>query len=169
VFGRLEPLEPEAIVVHVSFYEAEAYARWAGGRLPTEAEWEKAAAWDPTKNAARRHPWGDAPWDASRANLDQERLHPAFVNAYPDGASAYGCLHMLGDVWEWTDSWFDAYPGFESFPYEEYSQVFFGQTYRVLRGSAFVTRAVLARNSFRNWDLPQRRQIFAGFRCAWPA
>jgi gamma-glutamyl hercynylcysteine S-oxide synthase len=169
VFGRLEPLEPEAIVMHVSFYEAEAYARWAGGRLPTEAEWEKAAAWDPTKQAARRYPWGDAPWDATRANLDQERLQPAFVNAYPEGASAYGCLQMLGDVWEWTDTWFNAYPGFQSFPYEEYSQVFFGQKYRVLRGSAFVTRAVVARNSFRNWDLPERRQIFAGFRCAWPA
>jgi len=169
VFGRLEPLEPEAIVVHVSFYEAEAYARWAGGRLPTEAEWEKAAAWDPTAGAARRYPWGDSPWDATRANLDQERLQPALVNAYPDGASAYGCLQMLGDVWEWTDSWFDGYPGFESFPYDEYSRVFFGQQYRVLRGSAFVTRAMVARNSFRNWDLPQRRQIFSGFRCAWPA
>jgi iron(II)-dependent oxidoreductase len=169
VFGRLEPLEPDAIVMHVSFHEAEAYARWAGGRLPTEAEWEKAAAWDPTKGAARRYPWGDSPWDASRANLDHERLQPAFVNAYPEGASAYGCLQMLGDVWEWTDSWFDGYPGFESFPYEEYSQVFFGQQYRVLRGGAFVTRVVVARNSFRNWDLPERRQIFAGFRCAWSA
>jgi iron(II)-dependent oxidoreductase len=169
VFGRVEPLEPEAIVVHVSFYEAEAYARWAGGRLPTEAEWEKAAAWDPTKGSSRRYPWGDSPWDATRANLDQERLQPAFVNAYPEGASAYGCLQMLGDVWEWTDSWFEAYPGFESFPYEEYSQVFFGQQHRVLRGGAFVTRALVARNSFRNWDLPERRQIFAGFRCAWPA
>jgi iron(II)-dependent oxidoreductase len=167
VFGRLEPLEPEAIVVHVSFHEAEAYARWAGGRLPTEAEWEKAAAWDPTKGASRRYPWGDSPWDAARANLDQERLRPAFVNAYPEGASAYGCLHMLGDVWEWTSSWFDGYPGFESFPYEEYSEVFFGEQYRVLRGGAFVTRAMVARNSFRNWDLPDRRQIFAGFRCAW--
>ncbi|MEO6603215.1 MAG: ergothioneine biosynthesis protein EgtB [Polyangiaceae bacterium] len=169
VFGRLERLEPEAIVVHVSFYEAEAYARWAGARLPTEAEWEKAAAWDPTKGAARRYPWGDGPWDATLANLDQERLEPAFANAYPEGASAYGCLQMLGDVWEWTATWFDRYPGFESFPYEEYSQAFFGQKYRVLRGSAFVTRAVMARNSFRNWDLPERRQIFAGFRCAWPA
>lgn len=168
-FGRLEPLEPEGIVVHVSFYEAEAYARWVGGRLPTEAEWEKAAAWDPTQGAARRYPWGDSPWDPTRANLDQQRLEPSLVNAFPEGASAYGCLQMLGDVWEWTDSWFDGYPGFESFPYEEYSKVFFGQQYRVLRGSAFVTRAVLARNSFRNWDLPQRRQIFAGFRCAWPA
>jgi iron(II)-dependent oxidoreductase len=166
-FGRLERLHPDGIVLHVSWYEAEAYARWAGGRLPSEAEWEKAAAWDPTKNVSRRHPWGDSPWDSSRANLDQERLEPARANAYPEGQSAYGCLHLLGDVWEWTNTWFDGYPGFESFPYEEYSRVFFGQGYRVLRGGAFATRAVVARNTFRNWDLPERRQIFAGFRCAW--
>ena len=168
-FGRLEPLHPDGIVVHVSWYEADAYARWVGGRLPSEAEWEKAAAWDPTKGVAQRFPWGDAPWDATRANLDQERLEPARASAYPDGRSAYGCLHLLGDVWEWTDTWFGAYPGFESFPYPEYSQVFFGRDYRVLRGGSFSTRAVVARNTFRNWDLPQRRQIFAGFRCAWPA
>jgi gamma-glutamyl hercynylcysteine S-oxide synthase len=169
VFGRLEPLHPDGIVVHVGWYEAEAYARWAHGRLPTEAEWEKAAAWDPAKNRAHRYPWGDSPWDATRANLDQERLQPTRANAYPEGQSAYGCLQMLGDVWEWTDTWFNGYPGFESFPYEEYSRVFFGKEYRVLRGGAFATRAVVARNTFRNWDLPERRQIFAGFRCAWSA
>ncbi len=169
VFGRLEPLHPDGLVVHVSWYEADAYARWAGGRLPSEAEWEKAAAWDATAVAARRFPWGNAPWDTTRANLDQERLEPARANAYPEGQSAYGCLQMLGDVWEWTESWFDAYPGFRSYPYDEYSKVFFGQQYRVLRGGAFATRAVVARNTFRNWDLPERRQIFSGFRCAWPA
>jgi iron(II)-dependent oxidoreductase len=169
VFGRLEPLHPDGIVMHVSWYEAEAYARWAGARLPTEAEWEKAAAWDPSKGASQRYPWGNAPWDATRANLDQERLAPARANAYPEGQSAYGCLQMLGDVWEWTDSWFDGYPGFEAFPYEEYSKVFFGQQYRVLRGGSFATRTHVARNTFRNWDLPERSQIFSGFRCAWPA
>ena len=169
VFGQLEPLHPDGIVVHVSWYEAEAYARWAGGRLPSEAEWEKAAAWDPATNRARRHPWGDAPWDSTRANLDQRHLETTRANSYPEGASAYGCLHMLGDVWEWTDTWFDGYPGFESFPYREYSQLFFGREYRVLRGGSFATSAAVARNTFRNWDLPQRRQIFAGFRCAWPA
>ena len=168
-FGRLESLHPDGIVVHVSFHEAEAYARWVGGRLPSEAEWEKAAAWDPTKRASRRHPWGDSPWDATRANLEQMHLEPALANSYPDGQSAYGCLQLLGDVWEWTDTWFDGYPGFEAFPYPEYSQVFFGKAYRVLRGGAFATRAAVARNTFRNWDLPERRQIFAGFRCAWPA
>lgn len=166
-FGRLAPLHPDGIVMHVSWYEADAYARWAGGRLPTEAEWEKAAAWDPSHGHARLYPWGDEPWQASRANLDQARLQPTRANAYPEGQSAYGCLHMLGDVWEWTDTWFAGYPGFEMFPYEEYSRVFFGRGYRVLRGGSFATRAVVARNTFRNWDFPQRRQIFAGFRCAW--
>jgi len=169
VFGRLEPLHPNGIVVHVSWFEADAYARWAGGRLPNEAEWEKAAAWDPIKGVSQRFPWGNAAWNGTRANLDQERLEPARASAYPEGRSAYGCLQMLGDAWEWTDTWFDRYPGFESFPYEEYSEAFFGRSYRVLRGGSFATRAVVARNTFRNWDLPERRQIFAGFRCAWSA
>jgi iron(II)-dependent oxidoreductase len=86
---------------------------------------------------------------------------------HPRGRSAYGCLQMLGDVWEWTDSWFSAYPGFESFPYKEYSELFFGARYRVLRGGSFATRALVARTTFRNWDFPERRQIFAGFRCAF--
>jgi iron(II)-dependent oxidoreductase len=153
----------------VSWFEADAYARWSGARLPTEAEWEKAAAWDPAVGASRPFPWGNAPWEPRLANLDQGRLEPATIGAYPEGRSAYGCLQMLGDVWEWTSSCFDGYPGFESFPYREYSEIFFGQTYRVLRGGSFATRAVVARNTFRNWDLPERRQIFAGFRCARPA
>jgi iron(II)-dependent oxidoreductase len=165
-FGRRLPLHPDAPVVHVSWFEADAYARWSGARLPTEAEWEKAAAWDPAIGVSRLFPWGDAPWEARLANLDQGRLEPAIIGTYPEGRSAYGCLQMLGDVWEWTSSCFDGYPGFESFPYREYSEIFFGQTYRVLRGGSFATRAVVARNTFRNWDLPERRQIFAGFRCA---
>jgi iron(II)-dependent oxidoreductase len=169
VFGRLEPLHPDGIVLHVSWYEADAYARWAGGRLPTEAEWEKAAAWDPTHGRARLYPWGDEPWQPERGNLDQTRLQPTRSNAYSEGQSAYGCLQMLGDVWEWTSSWFGGYPGFQSFPYDEYSRVFFEQGYRVLRGGSFASRAVVMRNTFRNWDYPQRRQIFAGFRCAWSA
>jgi gamma-glutamyl hercynylcysteine S-oxide synthase len=166
-FGRLEPLHPDGIVVHLSWFEADAYARWAGGRLPSEAEWEKAAAWDPIRGVSQRFPWGSAAWNETLANLDQERLEPSRANAYPNGRSAYGCLQMLGDVWEWTDTWFERYPGFRSFPYEEYSEAFFGLRYRVLRGGSFATRAVVARNTFRNWDLPQRRQLFAGFRCAW--
>jgi iron(II)-dependent oxidoreductase len=166
VFGRPVPIDPDCPVVHVSWFEADAYARWAGKRLPTEAEWEKAAAWDPGRHHSRRHPWGDRPAEAELANLDQRRLAPAPVGSYPKGRSPYGCLQMLGDVWEWTDSWFAGYPGFEAFPYREYSEIFFGRTYRVLRGGSFATTALVARNTFRNWDFPERRQIFAGFRCA---
>jgi iron(II)-dependent oxidoreductase len=169
VFGRRVPLHPDTPVVHVSWFEADACARWMDARLPTEAEWEKAAAWDPARGVSRPYPWGDRAWERRLANLDQHRLEPAVTGAYPDGRSAYGCLQMLGDVWEWTSTWFGGYPGFASFPYREYSEIFFGSAYRVLRGGSFATRAAVARTTFRNWDLPERRQIFAGFRCARPA
>ena len=118
--GRRDPVDPAAPVIHVSWDEADAFARWAGRRLPTEFEWE-----------------------AARPRLDG-----------------------LGAAWEWTTSHFLAYPGFEAFPYPEYSEVFFGDEYRVLRGASWATHPSVARPSFRNWDLPQRRQIFAGLRCA---
>jgi gamma-glutamyl hercynylcysteine S-oxide synthase len=169
VFGSRVPLHPDAPVVHVSWFEADACARWMEARLPTEAEWEKAAAWDPARGVSRPYPWGDRAWERRLANLDQHRLEPGVTGAYPDGRSTYGCLQMLGDVWEWTSTWFGGYPGFESFPYREYSEIFFGSAYRVLRGGSFATRAAVARTTFRNWDLPERRQIFAGFRCARPA
>ena len=165
-FGFDEPLRMDAPVVHVSWYEADAYARWAGKRLPTEAEWEKAASWDPDTGTGRPLPWGHEPWTPSRANLDQLALRPAPVGAYPGGASPCGALGMLGDVWEWTASEFSAYPGFESFPYREYSEVFFDDGYKVLRGGSWATRPGAVRNTFRNWDFPIRRQLFVGFRCA---
>jgi iron(II)-dependent oxidoreductase len=165
-FGRLADLLPERPVVHVSWYEASAYAGWAGKRLPTEAEWEKAAAWDPAARRSRRYPWGDALRDPRFANLDQRTLAPAPVGAYPLGASPIGCVQMIGDVWEWTASDFDPYPGFVPFPYRAYSAVHFAKGYKVLRGGSWATRPIAIRNTFRNWDLPQRRQIFAGFRCA---
>src|SRR5215211_3586913 len=167
-FGFDEPVSMEAPVVHVSWYEADAYARWADKRLPTEAEWEKAASWDPETETKRLYPWGDelpAPGEA-RANLDQLAFGPAEVGAYPAGASAYGALGMIGDVWEWTASEFSAYPGFESFPYLEYSEIFFDDGYKVLRGGSWATRPGAIRNTFRNWDFPIRRQLFVGFRCA---
>ena len=139
-FGRLIPLALDQPVIHVCWCEADAYARWAGKRLPTEAEWEKAAAWDLERGTARRHPWGDAPPTPERANLDQRAFSPAAVGAYPRGVSYFGCQQMLGDVWEWTASDFAAYPGFVAFPYPEYSEVHFGRGYKVLRGGSWATQ-----------------------------
>jgi iron(II)-dependent oxidoreductase len=165
-FGVLEPLPPDQPVVHVCFFEAEAYAAWAGRRLPTEAEWEKAARFHPATRRSRRFPWGDEEPTAEHANLGQRHLSPAPVGAYPRGASPLGVQQLVGDVWEWTSSPFTGYPGFSAFPYDEYSLVFFGGDYRVLRGGSFGTDAAAVRGTFRNWDHPVRRQIFAGFRCA---
>jgi iron(II)-dependent oxidoreductase len=165
-FGFDEPLGPLAPVQHVSFHEAEAYARWAGKRLPTEAEWEKAASWDPEMGTRRRFPWGAHPPTPELANLDQLAFRPAEAGAYPAGASPCGALGMFGDVWEWTASEFTGYPGFRPFPYREYSEIFFDDGYRVLRGGSWATRPQAIRSTFRNWDLPIRRQLFCGFRCA---
>jgi len=118
--GQRTAIDPSDPVIHVSWEQADGFARWAGKRLPTEFEWE-----------------------AAREQLDG-----------------------LGHGWEWTSSHFLAYPGFEAFPYREYSEVFFGDEYRVLRGGSWATHPRVARPTFRNWDLPQRNQIFAGLRCA---
>jgi iron(II)-dependent oxidoreductase len=165
-FGLVEPLRADEPVQHVCWYEADAFARWAGKRLPTEAEWEKAATWDPATSTKRRQPWGGGDPDPARANLTSPDFAPHLVGGGADGASAYGCVQLIGDVWEWTASDFAAYPGFEPFPYREYSEVFFGPEHKVLRGGSWATAPVAIRGTFRNWDLPIRRQIFAGFRCA---
>ncbi|MCA1831433.1 MAG: ergothioneine biosynthesis protein EgtB [Actinomycetota bacterium] len=164
-FGWLEPLPPDEPAQHVCWYEADAFARWAGKRLPTEAEWEKAASWSPAGKKIR-YPWGNNAPTEERANLGQRHFGPASIGAYPGGASPWGCHHMIGDVWEWTSSDFLPYPGFTAFPYPEYSEVFFGPKYKVLRGGSWATHQTAVRNTFRNWDFPIRRQIFAGFRCA---
>ncbi len=184
-FGWNEDLPPDEPVQHVCWHEATAYARWAGRRLPTEAEWEKAASWN-TDGHKRRHPWGDQSPSGSlsggqspsgslsggqrpsgsRANLGQRHFRPAPVGAYPAGATPGGCHQLLGDVWEWTATDFEGYPGFTSYPYREYSEVFFGSGYKVLRGGSWATHPTAVRTTFRNWDHPVRRQIFAGFRCA---
>lgn len=164
--NRFEPLAPELPVTHVCFWEAEAYSHWVGKRLPTEAEWEKAALWDPVAGESRPYPWGHQPPEADTANLDQLGFGPAPVGAYPESRSAYGAEQMIGDVWEWTSSGFHPYPGFEAFPYKEYSEIFFGDEHRVLRGGSWATRPAVARGTFRNWDYPVRRQIFSGIRCA---
>jgi iron(II)-dependent oxidoreductase len=159
-FDRVEPIEDWQPVAHVCWFEAEAYARFRGKRLPTELEWEKAAG-----GGARRYPWGDH-YGSNRANLDALSWGRGPVGAYPDGASPHGVLGLVGDVWEWTDSELGGWPGFEPYPYREYSQAHFGRGYKVLRGGSWATRPGTIRNTFRNWDFPQRRQIIAGFRCA---
>jgi iron(II)-dependent oxidoreductase len=163
----LEPLDPDRPVVHVSWFEADAFARAHAGRLPTESEWEKAATWDQERRTARIYPWGDVPPLPGRhANLDQTASGTMAAGSLPAGASPYGVLGMIGDVWEWTASDFTAYPGFRAFPYPEYSEVFFGSQSKVLRGGSWATRPRLATSTFRNWDFPQRRQIFSGVRIA---
>ena len=149
VMGETEEVDPRLPVVHVDHAQAEAFAGWAGKRLPTEHEWEAAAVGA----------------DRDRANLDQISFGCAAAGAYADAASDFGAVQMLGDVWEWTSSDFTPYPGFEPFPYPEYSEAFFGSKYKVLRGGSWATRRNVARITFRNWDLPARSQIFSGIRC----
>jgi iron(II)-dependent oxidoreductase len=164
--GGWEPIDPDKPVVHVSWFEADAFARAHGARLPTELEWERAATWDQETGRALPAPWGAEPWSPERANLDQLAFGTEPAGSHPEGAAPSGALGMLGDVWEWTSSRFDGYPGFTARPYREYSEVFFGADYRVLRGGSWATRARVATPTFRNWDYPQRRQIFAGLRIA---
>jgi iron(II)-dependent oxidoreductase len=164
--GVTEPDVADEPVVHVCFFEAQAYAAWAGKRLPTEVEWEKAARFDPATGRSRRFPWGDDDPTPAHANLGQRHLQPAPAGSYPAGASPLGVHQLIGDVWEWTSSGFSGYPGFAPYPYREYSEVFFGGDYRMLRGGSFGTDAAACRGTFRNWDHPVRRQIFTGFRCA---
>ena len=179
-FGHVEEIPDDEPVQHITFFEAEAYAAWAGARLPTEVEWEKACAWDPHTRCRRRNPWGAAPPTAERANLGGEALRPAPVGAYPAGASAYGAEQMLGDVWEWTASPLRPWPGFTPMVYDRYSEPFFdrgdaqpgppgARDYRVLRGGSWAVAPGILRPSFRNWDHPIRRQIFSGVRLAWDA
>jgi iron(II)-dependent oxidoreductase len=165
--GRLEPLHPDRPVVHVSWFEADAFARAHDARLPTETEWEKAATWDQQTGTARRYPWGATPpLPGVHANIDLAHPGTAPSQGSRAGGSPYGCEQMVGDVWEWTASDFGGYPGFKAFPYKEYSEVFFGPDYKVLKGGSWATRARVITPAFRNWDYPQRRQIFAGVRIA---
>jgi iron(II)-dependent oxidoreductase len=158
-------IDPDHPVCHVSYHEAEAYARHAGKRLPTEFEWEAAASWTPS-GANLSYPWGEQLPTQDLANLDQLSFGTRAVGSYPRNVSPLGCYGMIGDVWEWTSSDFLGYPGFQSFPYSEYSEAFFGSDYKVLRGGSWATRPGAIRSTFRNWDYPIRRQIFSGFRCA---
>lgn len=162
-YNRTEPLALNAPVIHVSWFEAEAFCRFAGRRLPSEAEWELAAS----GHEKRRFPWGDAAPTAARANLDGLRRRPIDVAACAEGDSPFGCRQMIGNVWEWTASDFAPYPGFVVDPYQEYSEPWFHTPHKVLRGGAWITRARLLRNTWRNFYPPHRRDVFAGLRtCA---
>lgn len=172
-FDRWLPLAPHQPAVHVSWFEAEAWCRWAGRRLPSEAEWEVAASREPSPDGTalapgkRRFPWGNTPPESRLANLDAWRLAPLDVAALPGGDSAFGCRQMLGNVWEWTASPFGPFPGFEPELYRDYSAPWFQEGRYVLRGGAWATRGRLIHNGYRNFFTPERRDMLAGFRtCA---
>ncbi|MEB3355228.1 MAG: ergothioneine biosynthesis protein EgtB [Synechococcales bacterium] len=169
-------------VYGVSWYEADAYARFVGKRLPTEAEWEKAARWCPsfltspadsgldegtTAPDGSSYPWGNMAVSPQHCNYSHWVGHTTPVYTYPDGRSALGCEDLLGNVWEWTADWFAPYPGFTPYPYVGYSSAYFDGQHRVLRGGSWATRPWALRSTFRNWYHPWVRQVFAGFRCAW--
>jgi gamma-glutamyl hercynylcysteine S-oxide synthase len=172
VFDQLAPLSDSLPVVHVSWFEAEAYCNWAGRRLPTEVEWEVAASGETDESAnslsaGRRHfPWGDNAPTVECANLDWRAGGLVEVGAHEAGDSAFGCRQMIGNVWEWTADNFMPYPGFTVDPYKEYSKPWFG-THKVLRGGCWATSSLLIRNTWRNFYTPDRRDVWAGFRtCA---
>ncbi len=165
MFGE-EALPADHPVAGVSWYEAAAYARWAGKRLPTEAEWERAAAWDDEEGAGRLYAWGERGPADDLCNFDLRRWGTTAVGAHPAGASAAGCLDMTGNVWEWTSSKFAGYPGFRAFPYPEYSEVWFDEDHRVLRGGSWATGPSVLRTTFRNFFRRHFRIAFAGIRCA---
>ncbi len=177
-FDRWVPLEARLPVIHVNWYEAEAYCRWARRRLPTEAEWEAAAACEVSvgklSQRKRRFPWGgegplplgrgsDLGGNDGRANLDWSGGGCVDVAAFPESDSAFGCRQMIGNVWEWTSTPFRPYPGFVPDPYKEYSEPWF-ETHNVLRGGCWATRSRMIRNTYRNFYTPDRRDVWAGFR-----
>jgi len=171
-FDEWVALDEHLPVIHVNWYEANAYCRWADRRLPTEAEWEMAASAEPSANGLglsehkRAFPWGDDSPTLERANLDWRALGCVPVDTLAAGDSAFGCRQMIGNVWEWTASDFQPYPGFVAGPYKEYSEPWFGN-HKVLRGGCWVTRSRLIHNSYRNFYTPDRRDVWAGFRtCA---
>jgi gamma-glutamyl hercynylcysteine S-oxide synthase len=160
------PMQPEHPLTGVSWYEAEAYARFMEKRLPTEAEWEKAASWDGVSNRKRRFAWGDENPGPAHANFGNRFWGTTRVGSFPAGASAYGCLDMTGNVWEWTADSFEGYKGFEPFPYPEYSEIWFDGDHRVLKGGSWATGVSVLRTSFRNFFRRHFRIGFTGIRCA---
>jgi iron(II)-dependent oxidoreductase len=172
-FDKVEPLPPHQPIIHVNWYEADAYCRWAGRRLPTEAEWELAASAEPTADGStitarkRLYPWGDERPTPRHANLDARLLGPVDVAAFPEGDSAFGVRQMIGNTWEWCSDAFGPYPGFVRDPYKDYSEPWFGD-HKAMRGGCWATRGRMLRITWRNFGTPDRRDIFAGFRtCAF--
>jgi ergothioneine biosynthesis protein EgtB len=173
-FDEWMVLDERLPVIHVNWYEADAYCRWASRRLPAEAEWEMAASSVPSQEGGlttrkRAFPWGDDAPIPERANLDWREMGCIPVDALPAGDSAFGCRQMIGNVWEWTISDFNSYPSFVAGPYKEYSAPWFCD-HKVLRGGCWVTRSRLISNTYRNFYPPDRRDVWAGFRtCALQA
>ncbi|MPZ87498.1 MAG: ergothioneine biosynthesis protein EgtB [Nitriliruptorales bacterium] len=164
-------LEPHRPVIHLSFWEAAAHCRWAGRRLPTEAEWEVAASAEPgegsLRDVRRPHPWGDEPTAPEHANLEWRAMGTVDVAAHPAGDSAFGLRGMIGNAWEWTASTFSPYPNFEQDAYRDNSWPWFAEGRKVLRGGAWATRARYIRTTYRNYFTTERRDVLAGFRtCA---
>lgn len=153
-------------VCGVSWYEADAYARFVGKRLPTETEWERVACWNREGSEFRLYPWGDDWPTETRSNQGRRVGWTSPVGSYPDGDSPCGTGDLMGNVWEWTNSWFDGYDGFQPFPYRGYSQAYFDGQHRVLRGGSWATLPWALRGTLRNWYHPHMQQMFAGFRCA---
>jgi iron(II)-dependent oxidoreductase len=170
VYDSFVPLNENLPVIHVTWYEAEAYCSWAGRRLPSETEWEVAASAESSGGLGsperRYFPWGDVAPTSEHANLDWHKSGVVEVGAYAAGDSPFGCRQMIGNVWEWTADDFQPYPGFVIDPYKEYSKPWFG-THKVLRGGCWATSSLLIRNTWRNFYTPDRRDVWAGFRtCA---
>lgn len=152
-------------VSHVSYYEASAFAKWAGKRLPTEAEWEKAACYDAERKVKRRFPWGDTDPDSGNTNLFENGFWSVSpVGAFPDGSNPYGCQQMIGDVWEWTTSDYVPFPGFKT-EFDEYNDKWFVNQ-KVLRGGSFATPRSHIRTTYRNFFHAHERWMISGFRCA---
>ncbi len=165
-FDQWKTMQTNAAVIHINWYEAMAWCRWAGRRLPTEAEWELAASGNPNNTEKTTYPWGNTEPCTEYANLDGYQLESIDVSALAAGDSAFGCRQMLGNVWEWTGDTFEPYPDFEADMYADYSQPLFSKT-KVLKGGAWTSRSRMIRNTWRNYYGKERNDIFAGFRsCA---
>jgi formylglycine-generating enzyme required for sulfatase activity len=155
---------PPAWPVYVSQAEASAYARWKGRRLPTEAEFHRAAFGTPA-GVERVYPWGDAPPDRTRGNFDFQAWEPVPAGSRPHGASAWGVHDLVGNGWEWTSTVFAPFEGFSPMaPYPEYSADFFDGQHYVIKGASPATANELLRRSFRNWFRPNYPYVYAKFR-----